>query len=268
MNEVVVQMDFAENFACQSADEIQSAYWNSTNVTLHPVVAHRKSPSGDLEHKNYVFISDVNHHNSRAVVAIIQKLVPLIQADLPTVTKVHYWTDSPSSQYRNRYIFDILCRHEDMFGIKAVWNYFESSHGKGPCDGIGGSAKRQASDAVKQGKVSIQDAVEFYEWASMHEKKIKYIFYTQEEYDAADALMKERQPNAVHGTMRLHAAVPADSYSLYTRDVSCYCQQCLSGSLCDSWSKHQLITNRQVATVEHLGTIILFFFFIAKRSVL
>jgi hypothetical protein len=86
INEVVVQMDFAENFACQTADEIQSAYWNCTNVTLHPVVAHRKLTNGIIEHSNYVFVSDVNQHNSRAVVAIIQKLVPLLKANLPTLT--------------------------------------------------------------------------------------------------------------------------------------------------------------------------------------
>ena len=257
INEVAVQMDFAENFACQSADEIQSAYWNSTNVTLHPVVAHRQSLPGNIEHKNYVFVSDVNQHNSRAVVAIIQKLVPLIKADLPTVTKIHYWTDSPTSQYRNRYIFDILCRHESLFGIKAVWNYFETGHGKGPCDGIGGSAKRQASDAVKQGKVSIQDANDFYEWASAHERKIKYVFYSQEEYDAADSLIRERNAGPISGTLKLHAVVPADSWSIYTRDVSCYCHQCLAGSLCDSWSKHQLISNDQEAKMEISGMKVL-----------
>ncbi|MES9884689.1 MAG: hypothetical protein ABW185_27915 [Sedimenticola sp.] len=244
-NEVVVQMDFAENFVCQSADEIQSAYWNSTSVTLHPVVVYRKSDDGMIEHKSYVFVSDVNQHNARAVVAIIQKLVPLIEADFPTTTKLHYWTDSPTSQYRNRYVFDILTRHEDLFGVKAVWNFFESGHGKGPCDGIGGTAKRQAADAVKQGKVSIQDANEFYDWASTHEKSIKYVFYTQDDYDAANDLINERSACAVPGTMKLHAVVPVDSLSLFTRDVSCYCQRCLSGSLCDGWREHRLVRSHQ-----------------------
>jgi hypothetical protein len=55
---VIVQMDFAENFQCQTMDEIQSAYWNATSVTLHPVVAYyRLSENGDLEHKNFVFVS-------------------------------------------------------------------------------------------------------------------------------------------------------------------------------------------------------------------
>jgi hypothetical protein len=38
--EVVVQMDFAENYTCSNVSEIQSAYWNPVMVTLHPVVAY------------------------------------------------------------------------------------------------------------------------------------------------------------------------------------------------------------------------------------
>ena len=33
-NHAMVQMDFAEDYKCQSQDEIQSAYWNATQVTL------------------------------------------------------------------------------------------------------------------------------------------------------------------------------------------------------------------------------------------
>ena len=39
-NEVIVQIDFAENFSCRSLDEIQTAYWNQASVTIHPVVAY------------------------------------------------------------------------------------------------------------------------------------------------------------------------------------------------------------------------------------
>ena len=38
----------------------------------------------------------------------------------------------------------------------------EASHGKGPCDPIGGVAKRKADQAVKNGKYVIQDAIDFF----------------------------------------------------------------------------------------------------------
>ncbi|WAR07281.1 LOW QUALITY PROTEIN: hypothetical protein MAR_017239 [Mya arenaria] len=36
----------------------------------------------------------------------------------------------------------------------ARWNYFEVGHGKGPCDGLGGTVKRMADDAIKQDTLS------------------------------------------------------------------------------------------------------------------
>ena len=38
VNEAIVQMDFVENYTCQSAKEIQSDYWNASMVTLHPAM--------------------------------------------------------------------------------------------------------------------------------------------------------------------------------------------------------------------------------------
>ena len=46
--------------------------------------------------------------------------------------------------------------------------------GKGPCDGVGGTTKRNADNAVKQGKALIQDAGDFFAWASSKDSFIKY----------------------------------------------------------------------------------------------
>jgi len=73
-NEMLVHMAFAENFTCSNADEIQSAYWNSTAVTLHPVVVYYRLGE-DLEHKNYIYVSDVTNHNAFAVYTILKKAI-------------------------------------------------------------------------------------------------------------------------------------------------------------------------------------------------
>ena len=73
-----------------------------------------------------------------------------------------YWIDSPTSQHRNRTIFKIISCHKEHFGVTASWNVMEASHGKGPCDPIGGVAKRKADQAVKNGKYVIQDAIDFF----------------------------------------------------------------------------------------------------------
>ncbi|KAI8477551.1 hypothetical protein Bbelb_447140 [Branchiostoma belcheri] len=114
-----------------------------------------------------------------------------------------YWTDSPSSQYRNKTMSSVISEHEALFGIPACWNYFEAEHGKGPCDGIGGTAKRMADQAVTTQGTTIQDAHEFYMWASQLEKSaISYMFVSKDECEESRAYLalKYGKVKAIAGT--------------------------------------------------------------------
>lgn len=177
VHECIIQMDFAENFSCRSMDEVQTAYWNQTSVTLHPSVVYF-SEDGSLKHKSVVVVSDDMHHSPGTVLAFLDDLMPKVCEIDPAMKKVHYWTDSPSSQYRNSFIFDTLARHEELYGMTSTWNYFESGHGKGPYDGLGGTTKRLADEAIKQGKAVIQDARDFYRWCitSSLTPKVDFLF--------------------------------------------------------------------------------------------
>jgi hypothetical protein len=143
------------------------------------------------------------------------------------MSKIHYLTDSPTSQYRNKTIFKVLTDHNDHFGVGARWNYLESGHGKGPCDGLGASIKRGADMASRQWKVLIQNAEDFYAWAKQTEEngsKIKYLFHNQEDVDNGDKILQEKEkPLLITGTFRLHAVVPSSKYTLMTRDRFGHC---------------------------------------------
>ena len=56
-------------------EEVQSAYWNATAVTLHPTVLYKKGENGGLEHKSIVFVSEILQHNAAMVLAIVDKVV-------------------------------------------------------------------------------------------------------------------------------------------------------------------------------------------------
>ena len=178
-NEAIMQMDFAENFTCRSLEEIQSAYWNQTSVTLHPVVVYYRDPgTSEVKHKSVVMVSDEISHSAPTVCAFLDDLMPIVKDILPDCKKIHYWTDSPSSQYRNRFIFHTLAMHSQLYQIPAVWNYFEAGHGKGPCDGLGGTTKRMANESIRQGKCIIQNASDFFRWSitsTMKEVTFRYI---------------------------------------------------------------------------------------------
>ena len=85
-------------------------------------------------------------------------------------------------------MFYILSNHADLFGFPASWNYFEAGHGKGPCDGVGGSVKRMADEAVKQQKVVLQDAKDFFAWTQSiaQSPKINYKFVPKDQCEAAE----------------------------------------------------------------------------------
>ena len=176
-NHVYIHMDFEEDYRCRSRDEIQSAYWSPTQVTIHSVVTYYKVYN-KLKHQSYVFISNETRHDAKFVFALITTFLPKLKEFRTQLEYVHYWTDSPTSQYRNKTIFKIISCH-------ASWNYMEAGHGKGPCDPTGGTAKRKADQAVKNGKYIIQDAHDFYQWAitSNDSSAIKFLFLSTSDYE-------------------------------------------------------------------------------------
>ena len=155
-------MDFAEDYRCRSKNEIQSAYWSPTQLTIHPVVMYYETQnSEESSHKIFVFISNESHHDVIFVYTLIGKLVPPLKEVVPNLEMVHYWTTFLTSQYRNRTIFKIISYHKEYFGVTASWGFMEAGHGKGPYDPIGSVAKQKTDQAIKNGKYAIQDARDF-----------------------------------------------------------------------------------------------------------
>ena len=81
-------------------------------------------------------------HNTKTVHAFTCKVMSDIKENLHAITKVLYFNDWPASQYKNFKNFVNLCYHEIDHGIQAQWHFFATSHGKSPCNGIGGTTKR------------------------------------------------------------------------------------------------------------------------------
>jgi hypothetical protein len=129
-------------------------YTLHTSVIYFPT-EHRKP------HLSVVGLSETLSHNASTVHAMIKKLLPMIQDEFPELQFIHYLTDSPTSQYRNKTIFQLTCDHDDVFGVKASWEYLEAGHGKGPCDGLGASVKRTADSKIKQEKATIQGGIKY-----------------------------------------------------------------------------------------------------------
>ena len=162
---------------------------------------------------------------------------------MPQITNIHYITDSPVSQYRNKYITKIISMHGEYFeGIHCTWDYLESGHGKGPCDGVGGSLKRFADNAVKKG-VIINNAVDFFEWASENNDKMTCLYVTPGDVSNTERMLRNAQ--FVKGLSKCHTIRPFNGF-VYIRTVSCYKMCCDQEPTCEGWEK----TNLRVTETE------------------
>ena len=153
-----LQMDFSENFSIQQQNEIQSAHWHHDQLTVYTIMMwHRQSKLP------WVIISDNLSHDKFAVTAFLKVILDEIKSSesFKEVQEVRVWTDGPSSQYKNRYIFYLLQQIRPLLEpITLVWNFFATSHGKGPCDGLGGTVKRIVQRKIRTG-AEVRSAQDF-----------------------------------------------------------------------------------------------------------
>jgi hypothetical protein len=157
---VLLQVDFAENYTCEQQDEVQAAHWNQSQVSLF-TACFWTSPSSP---KGYVVVSNNLHHDKSTVSTSLIQLLHAFFAEYPGCNVLHAFSDGPSSQFKNRFMFSILQKLRVHFALHELsWSFFAASHGKGPVDGLGAQVKRQVTHAVINRRVtSVNNAEDFY----------------------------------------------------------------------------------------------------------
>ena len=134
----MVQMDFSENLSCIYQDEVSGAHWKTKSVTLYTVMTWFR------EHRiSNVLLSDSSNHNKTTVVPYTIHVLDYIWETFGAdVKRVEVWTDEPSSQFKNKFIFAFIGIIIPMrYEFKVTRNYSATSHGKGAVGGIGGLIK-------------------------------------------------------------------------------------------------------------------------------
>ena len=241
-NHVTVQMDFAENWTAHAKEEVQSAYYNQEQFTIHPIVCHFRK-NDNLETKTYIIVSDDRSHMAESVLCFLFKVVPMIKQDLvQDLQCIHYISDSPSSQYRNIKMMSILAKHQLLFNINASYTYLESGHGKGPCDGSGGSSKRNADLAIKKG-VHIDSAEDYVSYQNTTDSAMTHVLVSQKEIAAAKSTMTKimKGHSKITGTLTIHAVTSQQPGLLQTRQTSCFGSCCFDEGIfhcgCAGWTE-------------------------------
>ena len=216
--EVIVLLDFAENYSFVIQDAAQGFHWDNSQCTLHPFVLYHVE-DGTLKSTSLCIVSNGMHHDTVAVHTFQQKVIDYVKDVMPTTRKLYYFSDGAASQYKNYKNFSNLLMHYADFGISAEWHFFATSHGKSPCDGIGGTVKREAARASLQATTTgfLLTPIDLYQWCHKHISGIIFIWVSQEEIELCGKTLSERflKAREIPGTRENHSFIPSIPSFLY-----------------------------------------------------
>lgn len=240
--ECTVQMDFSENWTSKFQDEPSSVYYDKYQTTLHPMVVHYVDNMGNIKTISYVGVSNETNHSAPTIYSFITALINDLRGFMPALKRIHFISDSPSSQYRNKSIVSLIAQFPRIFSVTATWTWLEAGHGKGPCDGIGGAMKTQADNMVKAGLI-IRNAMEFATCMKASATNIHILYVDGSDISQAKDTMEKWNIKPLPGLMKKHAIVPHDGY-LYTKEASCFAECCYTDGKfimgCAGWEKSQI----------------------------
>ena len=219
--ELLIGGDFAENYTPVVQDAVQSHHWNKQATTIHPWIVYYVGQDEQVQSLSIAMISDRIIHDPGSVNLFMKELIHHLKSDHNLVIdKIYYFSVGCPNQYKCRQNFINLLYHQQDFGIIAEWNFFATSHGKGPYDGIGGVIKRRASQESLRRTLydQIQTPQDLHKFCEEKISGIKTIFVSKDEIVEHIEVLKGRFANAktLVGTKKFHhfKPIPCDPKNL------------------------------------------------------
>ncbi|WAR09094.1 hypothetical protein MAR_019052 [Mya arenaria] len=210
-NELLIHMDFSENYNCKLDSEIQSMHFGASQrqVSVHTGIIYSKE-------KIYPFPAGIWGH--------LQPVFDFLKSMEHEKNVIHFLSDGPTTQYRNKTnMFMFSFKIFDLGYKYGTWNYLEAGHGKGAADGIGATVKRTADSFVLTG----------------HDVKcaedLKCALNGSNIIQIDKALPMAAEIKAVPQTMRIHQVTTNQPGIIRTREVSCFCNR-IDSSGCDCFN--------------------------------
>jgi hypothetical protein len=219
-NEVLILVDFSENYVCKMREEIQSMHFGASKhqITLHCGMIYWRNKS-----QSFCTISDSKCHNPSGIWAHLLPILKLVKDMSPETNTLHFFSDGPSSQYRQKKNFYLVNFFTKKLGFTlSTWSFSESGHGKGVADGIGGAIKRALDRQVAYGK-DITEAREAFHILNSCMKSVQCFYIPTIEIDDIHKFIPKKL-SAVSGTMKIHQIISyAHSAQIQHRTLSCFC---------------------------------------------
>ena len=130
VDDLLVYVDFAENYRNDQQNEIQSAYFGHQSFSLFTSCCYYKDDGNILQQKSIVIITENSDHNRVTSMSSLRKVVEIAENSLgKSFRRLIIWSDGMSAQFRSRFIFRLLA--SILFLEKEIsWFYNERHHGK------------------------------------------------------------------------------------------------------------------------------------------
>ena len=146
-----------------------------------------------------------------------------------SVNKINYFSDGAPQQFKNyKNILNIYYHNHD-FGIEANWHFFPTAHGKGACDGVGGSVKRAAAKASLRlpPNKQILTALSLHDWLKSdgHYQNVEFRYSPVSDYEKNLRKLNSRYSNKsrVKDLQKQHFIAPLGNgkieYKLYSSSL-------------------------------------------------
>ena len=155
-SEAILSMDFTEDYACHYQNEIQSGFFDTCKVTIHPmhgVYKQRYENELVTVKHSIIGITDNNTKGNRSVREFKKIAIEKIQDQMTSkLLQIHEFTDSCAKQYKGHNTFYDISQSEN---ITIYRNFYEISQRKSVCDWLGSIVKNLCYRAVLLSKAII-----------------------------------------------------------------------------------------------------------------
>lgn len=215
---IVIQLDFSQNAALLHQNEIQSAHWVHSQATIFTAYAWIDKEIS----LGIVIVSDSLNHTKTTIYKFVDYIFSFLKEKHSEIKSINVFSDGPSSQFKQRYLFSNLHLFEQCYDIELAWNFFATSHGKGVVDGLGGTVKRTVWRHVKAEKMLVRTAEQFAEVAvslnpNIH---IKYISAQDIQKDTQDLHQHWKAVLPISNIKSVHYVKPLGRNQIQISNIS------------------------------------------------
>ena len=187
--------DFAENYSMVVQDAVQGWHWTEQQCTIHPIIIYYKDSQEKVAVQSMAFFSNDLENDTGFVYQVQKLLCNYLQLLYPSITNIQYFSDGCSAQYKNyKNLLNLTFHKQDFVGFDAVWNFFATSHGKSPCDGLGGTIKRKLTiESLSRTKTNpIFTALQAYEFCKNTMNTVELFYIPKDDLTQVRTKLKTR----------------------------------------------------------------------------